>query len=269
MAWVRIHDGALSHPKIVGMVDPRRPFDLWVWGLSYAQLHLTDGLIPSDAVPRFAGKAAQELCRRGLWEARNEGFVVHDHLEWNDSRELVKARQEAKEEERQTTRERLKRWREEKKRKRNGQCNALHETLPKRIGNGDVTLLTKPNQTKPKEREREERAARAVSPSLDPFTDSEITQRAGRFVERYQQFYQLHRKGARYALRPQRDYAAAVTLCQTWTDDARLDKLASIFLTTDHKFADEGSRTIPQFLALASWADSRLAEWEQQHAGAV
>jgi hypothetical protein len=95
-----------------------------------------------------------------------------------------------------------------------------------------------------------------------------VTHRAGRFIERYQALYPAKRNGARYALRPARDYAAAVTLCTTWTDDARLDKLAACFLTTDHKFAAEGSRTIPQFLALASWCDGELAEWEQQQARA-
>jgi hypothetical protein len=115
----------------------------------------------------------------------------------------------------------------------------------------------------PKARERKSAAAR---PSLsDPFTDPETTERAGRFIERYQGLYQEYRKGARYAVRPTRDYAAAVTLCQTWPDE-RLEKLAICFLTTDHKFADEGSRTIPQFLALASWADGELVKWESRHA---
>ncbi len=101
------------------------------------------------------------------------------------------------------------------------------------------------------------------NPRTDPFTDLDVTERAGRFIERYQKLYVERRNGARYAAKPMRDYAAAVTLCQTWPDDERLDKLAVCFLTTDHKFAEEGSRTIPQFLALASWCDGKLAEWEK------
>jgi hypothetical protein len=101
------------------------------------------------------------------------------------------------------------------------------------------------------------------SPNLDPFTDPLVTERAGRFIDHYAALYPQHRNGARYTVRPTRDYAAAVTLCQTWPDDARLEKLAICFLTTDHKFAMEGSRTIPQFLALASWVDGQLAEWEK------
>jgi len=110
---------------------------------------------------------------------------------------------------------------------------------------------------------RQAAAPRSLSPAApDPFTNDTITQRAGAFVRRYEALYPKHRQGARYAVRPARDYAAAVTLCTTWPDDARLDKLAVLFLTTDHRFAEEGSRTLPQMLALASWLDGKLAEWE-------
>lgn len=119
--------------------------------------------------------------------------------------------------------------------------------------------------------ERETRTASpapSLSPSSgrDPFTDEAITKRAGSFVDRYASLYPKYRNGARYAVRPVRDYAAAVTLCTTWTDDARLEKLAICFLTTDHTFAAEGSRTLQQFLALASWCDGELAQWEKDRA---
>ena len=52
MAWVRIHDDAMSHPKIVGLSD--KAFRLWIWGLSYAQRHLTDGCVTADAMSHFA-----------------------------------------------------------------------------------------------------------------------------------------------------------------------------------------------------------------------
>ncbi len=122
------------------------------------------------------------------------------------------------------------------------------ETLPP-SGNGNGKASLSPAALKPSDARR------------DPFTDRAITERAGRFIDRYQELYPEHRKGARYATRPARDYAAAVSLCTTWTDDAYLEKLAVVFLTTDHKFAEEGSRTIPQFLAIASWCDGRLREW--------
>ena len=96
MAWVRIHDGALTHPKIVGLPD--KAFRLWVWGLCYCQMHLTDGVIPVQALIGPTRTAAVLVLAR-LWEAlETGGWRVHDYLEWNDSRALVlRKRSEAKE----------------------------------------------------------------------------------------------------------------------------------------------------------------------------
>lgn len=97
----------------------------------------------------------------------------------------------------------------------------------------------------------------------DPFLNPKTTDRAARFIDRYVALYPLHRHGARYAVKPARDYAAAVTLCATW-EDARLDELAVVFLNCDNEFAEQGSRTIPQFLGLASWCDSKLVEQDHK-----
>lgn len=99
MAWVRIHDGAMSHPKLVDFIDWNNPFCVWVWGLSYCQTHLTNGAIPRAAVPNSkAMKTAAKLVAGGVWETTPTGFQVHDYLDWNDSRELVnKKRSEARE----------------------------------------------------------------------------------------------------------------------------------------------------------------------------
>ena len=149
------------------------------------------------------------------------------------------------------TRERVRRHREKKR-----SSNAI-------VTPSDTDTDTE-SSLQPKKKEKSAPAAPSLSSaSRDPFTDPKITERAGRFIERYQALYPQHRNGARYAVRDTRDYAAAVTLCQTWPDDARLDKLAVCFLTTDHRFAAEGSRTVPQFLALASWCDGELSAWEQ------
>jgi uncharacterized protein YdaU (DUF1376 family) len=88
----------------------------------------------------------------------------------------------------------------------------------------------------------------------------EIGERAGTFVnETYPALYAKFRKGARYVGRPALDFQEAMTLCRTW-DDERLAKLATVFLTTDHEFAEKGSRTMAQFRSMASWCDSKLAE---------
>lgn len=93
MAWVRIHDGALTHPRVVGIVDWRAPFCVWVWGLSYCQLHLTDGIIPKEAIPNpTALKTATVLITRGLWIDHGDAFEVHDYLQHNDGRDVVLAK---------------------------------------------------------------------------------------------------------------------------------------------------------------------------------
>lgn len=95
--------------------------------------------------------------------------------------------------------------------------------------------------------------------SLSPSSDDRLSDRAAAFLERYQALYQKHRKGAHYHHRPI-DFQHALELCRTWEDDTRLDKIAIVFLTTDHKFAEEGSRTVGQLAAMASWCDGRIAE---------
>lgn len=89
---------------------------------------------------------------------------------------------------------------------------------------------------------------------------NEVSERAGRFVnEVYPELYAKFRKGARYVSRPALDFQEALQLCRVW-DDERLVKIATVFLTTDHEFAEKGSRTMAQFRSMASWCDSRLAE---------
>jgi uncharacterized protein YdaU (DUF1376 family) len=87
-----------------------------------------------------------------------------------------------------------------------------------------------------------------------------VEMRAGRFCEEvYPALYAKFRKGARYVGKPVLDYQEAVALCRTW-DDERLAKIAQVFLTTDHQFAESGSRTMAQFRSLASWCDAKLIE---------
>ena len=92
MSWVRLHDGAMSHPKICALSD--RAFRLWVWGLSYVQTHLTDGHIAREApIPLTLRRALAELTARQLWDPHPAGgYAVHDYLDWNNSRAYVTAK---------------------------------------------------------------------------------------------------------------------------------------------------------------------------------
>ena len=90
----------------------------------------------------------------------------------------------------------------------------------------------------------------------------EIAERAGRFVERFEALYSEKRKGAKYLRRqPALDWDRATKLCQTW-DDARLEKMAVIFLTTDDEWISGTDRGFAVFASKATWCDDRLTAWE-------
>lgn len=255
MAWVRIHDAALSHPKLVGLIDWSNPFCVWVWGLSYCQTHLTNGRIPGAALPHAkANKAAARLVLAGLWEALEAGgWQVHDYLHWNDSRELVtQKRTEAKD------RMALARERRSMPRSRELLSNRQERTSPevlRRVGLG-------------KEDPKEETSEIPIfnHARIEP---TEIENRAARFVERFAELYSEKRKGAKYLRRqPALDWDRACTLCRTW-DDARLEKMAIIFLTTDDEWISQTDRGFAVFVARATWCDERLSEWEARQKARV
>lgn len=131
MAYAQIDTGALSHPKILRLTA--EAFRVWVAGLAYCQEHLTDGRIPGCALAALPVHVTRgdvdELLAAGLWRrdgapdqapnsarsgarARRSGldldvvYLVHDYLQWNDSKEVVEQKRA--------------RWRDEKRRKRGG-----------------------------------------------------------------------------------------------------------------------------------------------------
>jgi hypothetical protein len=243
MAWVRIHDGAMTHPKVLGLSD--RAFRLWVWGLTYAQQHLTNGWLPTLAIPGALAKSVKDLVAAALWEAVANGYQVHDYLDWNDSRETVtKKRSEAKE-------------RMSAARVRSLSVRANEHTNNPRTSPEVLRGLVSSSSGSSLERERE----RKPLPPMNGTLDDVIAERAGRFCDRYAELYQQHRRGARYLPKPALDFPKACDLCAVWDSD-RLERLAIVFLKCEEPFAQSGSRTIGQFAAMASWADGRLAEVE-------
>jgi len=89
-------------------------------------------------------------------------------------------------------------------------------------------------------------------------------ERAGEFIERYKALHLRLRKGAHYLGKIHFDFQEALQLVAVY-DDARLDKLAYVWLNTDHDFAQNGTRTIAKFRSMCSWCEERLIEWEAQH----
>lgn len=107
--------GYTRHPKIAALSDAA--FRLWAGGNDYSDSLLTDGIILKTALQdrSIAAKSSPKLLaeltrilppyRVGLWEDQGDHYLIHDYLDWNDSREVIQAS-------RARSRERAARWRE-------------------------------------------------------------------------------------------------------------------------------------------------------------
>jgi len=60
------------------------------------------------------------------------------------------------------------------------------------------------------------------------------------------------------------EFQDACSLVAEW-DDARLEKLAILVLTTDDPFIAGTDRSFKIFAIKASWADDKLKAWEREH----
>lgn len=126
MTWVKLDDGFFRHPKVVRAGRDAR--DLHLAALCYAGSNLTDGKIPREAltqlladagIARASGpKLAAKLVDVGLWEATDHGYLIHDYLSYNPSREDVLREREA-------TRERVNAWRRGRGPSGNASCNGV------------------------------------------------------------------------------------------------------------------------------------------------
>lgn len=113
MAWARIDDGFVDHPKILRIWN-RCPgaVGLHVRAIAYCAKHLTDGFIPEVAVETLSpNQEAREeqvdaLITEGAWY-RDEGgetFVVHDFLDYQPTRDEVTDRRKKDRERKQRER---------------------------------------------------------------------------------------------------------------------------------------------------------------------
>ena len=267
VSWIKLDDQIAHHPKFL-----KAGLSSWLWVccIGFAQKFLTDGHIPTEAIATLAGgidrpqNHIDKLVKVGLLDKVQGGYQVHDYLKFNDSAETVKRKREAD------------RVRKESERNPRGiqaesdrnpesvlaRAPASHP-IPSHPGLDPIVSDNQNKQASKNGGNGHVRVPVSQEPKKDPLLDDPITTRAAAFIERYATLYSKHRNGAKYAKREARDWPYAVKLCETWTDDARLDKLAVCFLTTDHKFAENGSRTLGQFLSLASWVDGELAKWEK------
>lgn len=94
MPWGRLDDSLYDHPKLDALGRSRLPaVGLNTLAQSWCNRWLTDGVVPSDRIPRLGGTAAlaELLVTAGLWEHTDDGYRIHDFLDYNDSRDDVLA----------------------------------------------------------------------------------------------------------------------------------------------------------------------------------
>jgi hypothetical protein len=96
VTWIKIDDSFPNHPKVIGLSD--RAFRTHITGLCYCGTYLTDGFIPYAAVnaivkePEY--KPTDELEAVGLWKRTDDGFIIHDYLSHQTSKEEVEHKRE-------------------------------------------------------------------------------------------------------------------------------------------------------------------------------
>jgi hypothetical protein len=104
--WLKLDDKFGDHPKVIGLTD--RQFRVHMLALLYCARHETDGALPAEWVRARCVKADREaLITAGLWEPKQNGWRLHDWLDWNRSAEQAKL-------EREQTRQRVARWRQQR-----------------------------------------------------------------------------------------------------------------------------------------------------------
>lgn len=100
MTWAKLDDKFHAHPKVLeAWREEPTSIGLHVLALSHCAAYLTDGHIDSNftktKMPNFAPRrrAIAALINAGLWEANGTGWLIHDYLAFNPSREQVKREQ--------------------------------------------------------------------------------------------------------------------------------------------------------------------------------
>jgi hypothetical protein len=106
MAWIKLDDQWMEHPKIVTVGRDAR--DVWLASITWCAKYLTDGYFPKNLLPTLATMAgvdvancqtfANDLVDVCLWELEGNKYLVHDYLKYNPTKEQAIATREARKE---------------------------------------------------------------------------------------------------------------------------------------------------------------------------
>jgi hypothetical protein len=93
VTWIKLDDGYAEHEKLLEAGPHALALD--IRGMCYCARRLTDGLVPSGAIPALMVDldpgALEALLRVGRWEEAKGGYQIHDYLVYNPSKAEVLA----------------------------------------------------------------------------------------------------------------------------------------------------------------------------------
>lgn len=101
MAWVRFDPGFSRHKKRLRSTIAMNW--LWVCGMDYAVEHMTDGFLPKEVIgtlsPLIQGRLLKDtvagLVRLNAWKEHEDGYLIHDFLEYQEAAAEVRRQREA------------------------------------------------------------------------------------------------------------------------------------------------------------------------------
>jgi hypothetical protein len=91
MSWIRVDDHFADHPKVMALGSDRlRGLGLWHVAASYCARYLTDGYVPTTHVRAHApARLINRMVAVGLFDPVADGYMLHDWLNYNPSRDAV------------------------------------------------------------------------------------------------------------------------------------------------------------------------------------
>ena len=109
MPWFKVDDTLSFHAKTVAAGNAA--MGLWVRAGSWSMQTLSDGFIPNHIARQLGTRTeARRLVDAELWDQKDDGFHFHEWTQRQPSRAKVHADREA-------NAERLRKWREDQKKK--------------------------------------------------------------------------------------------------------------------------------------------------------
>jgi hypothetical protein len=167
MPWGRIDDSLYDHPKLdlIPLEHRLATLGLLVRCISWCNRFRTDGHVPRERIAKLDGtiELADRLVVAGMFEPNGSGYLIHDFLDYNDSREQIDER-------RRKEAERKAEWRDKKRHSVSptGTPSANGEVVPPSVPPGQTDLSQRVSRDS---RGRSARESRPGPARPDPYLE--------------------------------------------------------------------------------------------------